>query len=74
MGVYRSGRTRRIRISRFGMRPSSFKEARTKKPLKKSKNSLKMPVFESFLVLATLRLDGRIPNLENQILWVLPGQ
>ena len=48
MGVYRSGRTLRIRISRFGMRPSSFKEARTKKPLKKSKNSLKMPVFESF--------------------------
>ena len=28
--------------------------------------------LRGFLVLAALRLDGRIPNLENQNLWVIP--
>ena len=73
MGVYRSGRTHRFQISRFGMRPSSFKAARSKKPLNKSKISLKMLVLRVFLVLATLKLDGRIPNLDNRNIWVISG-
>ena len=44
MGVYRS-----VRSQRFGMRPSTVKATRTQKPLKKGKNSLKMPFFERFL-------------------------
>ena len=72
MGVYRTVRTHRIRFCRFGMQPSSFKAAGTKKPLEKSKKLIKMPVWRGFWVLTALKLDGRIPNLKKRILLVLP--
>ena len=49
MGVYRSGSTHRIRFSRFGMRPSSFKAARNKKPLKNRHFYRIFVLFERFL-------------------------
>ena len=43
------------------------------KNLSKTGISNKILLFlRSFWVLAALKLDGRIPNLDIQILWVLP--
>ena len=50
IGVYRLGRTCRIRISRSLMRPCGFEMARSQKPLKNSQILSKKPKFERFFV------------------------
>ena len=49
-GVYRSGRTYRIWISRSLMRPCGFEMARSQKPLKNSQILSKKPKFGRFFV------------------------
>ena len=43
------GRTHKIRFPSFAMRPSSFKVARTQKPLKNGQFSQSFALFETFL-------------------------
>ena len=55
MGVKKSGKTHRIWISGFVVRPWSFKRAGSQKPLKNSQMSSKMPIFERFLASSSFK-------------------
>ena len=64
-GVKRTRRTHRIRISRFQVRPRSFKSARSQKTFKNSQILSKTPVLDRFLSCSALKTSWSQLNPRN---------